>query len=63
MELQFEYCPLTWMFYSRKSNSKIYHIHEGSLRMLYKDNISSIEELLKKDKSFCIQHKYSVIGN
>ena len=44
------------MFYGRKANSKINHIHERSLRIVYKDNISSFEELLKKDKSFCIQH-------
>ena len=57
MESQFEYCPLTWMFYSRKANSKINHIHERSLRIVYKDNISSFEELLKKHKSFCIHHR------
>ena len=57
MESQFGYCPLTWMFYSRKANSKINHIHERSLRIVYKDNISSFEELLKKDKSFCIHHR------
>ena len=45
------------MFYSRKTNSKINHIHERSLRIVYKDNISSFEELLKKDKSFCIHHR------
>ena len=57
MESQFGYCPLTWMFYSRKANSKINHIHERSLRIVYKDNISSFEELPKKDKSFCINHR------
>ena len=45
------------MFYSRKANSKINHIHERSLRIVHKDNISSFEELLKKDKSFCIHHR------
>ena len=45
------------MFYSRKANSKINHINERSLRIVYKDNISSFEELLKKDKSFCIHHR------
>ena len=38
------------MFYSRKANFKINHIHERSLRIVYKDNISFFEELLKKDK-------------
>ena len=56
MESQFGYCPLTWMFYSRKANFEINHIHERSLRIVYKDNISSFQELPKKDKSFCIHH-------
>ena len=45
------------MFYNMKTYSKINHIHERSLRTVYKDNISSFEELLKKDKSFCIHHR------
>ena len=45
------------MFYSRKANSKINHVHKRSLRIVYIDNISSFEELLKKDKSFCIHHR------
>ena len=45
------------MFHSRKANSKINQLHERSLRIVYKDNISSFEELLKKDKSFCIHHR------
>ena len=54
MESQFGYCPLIWTFYSRKANSEINHIHERSSRIVYKDSISPFEELLKKDKSFCI---------
>ena len=57
VESQFGYCPLNWMFYGRKANFKIKHIHERSLRIVYKDNISSFEELLKKHKSFCIHHR------
>ena len=57
VESQFGYCPLNWMFYSRTTNSKINHIHEKSSRIMYKDNICSFEELLKKDKSFCIHFR------
>ena len=39
VESQFGYCPLTWMFYSRKANSKINHIYEKALRIVNKDNI------------------------
>jgi len=57
VESQFGYCPLTWMFHSRKANSKINHIHERALRIIYKDNNLSFEELLKKDNSFCVHHR------
>ena len=45
------------MIYYRKANSKISHIHERSLRIVYNHNISFFEELLKKDKFFCINHR------
>ena len=57
MELQFGHCPLAWMFHSRKAKSKKNHIHERSLRIVNNYNISPFEELLKKDKSFCIHHR------
>ena len=57
VESQFGYCQLTWMFHSRKANAKINHIHERAFRIVYKDNNSSFEELLRKDKSFCIHHR------
>ena len=31
VETQFEYCPLIWMFYSRKVNSKINNLQEQSM--------------------------------
>ena len=39
VESQFGYCPLTWMFHGRRENSKISHIHERSLRIVYRNNI------------------------
>ena len=57
VESQFGYCLLTWMFHTRKANAKINHIHERALRIVYKDNNSSFEELLRKNKSFCIHHR------
>ena len=53
IESQFKYCPLTWMFCSRKSNVKINRLHERSLRIVY-DFESSCEELLSKCNSFSI---------
>ncbi len=57
IESQFSYCPLIWMFCSRKLNRKINHIHERALRLVYNDYMSSFEELLKKDKTVCIHHR------
>ena len=48
---QFNYCPRTWMFYSRKLNSKINRLHERCLWLIYNDRISSYEELLDKDNN------------
>ena len=31
IESRFGYCPLVWMFHSRKVNNKINHLHESSL--------------------------------
>ena len=52
IESQFSYCPLISMVHSRGVNNKINHLHERSLRIVYKDNIISFEDLLKKDRSF-----------
>ena len=57
IESQFSYCPLIWMFHSRSVNNKINHLHERSLRIVCKNNISSFEYLLKKDRSFTIHHR------
>ena len=54
---QFGYCPLVWMFHGRVLNRKINHLHECSLRIVYKDSISSFHELLQKDHSFTIHHR------
>ena len=48
IESQFSYCPLIWMFCSRKMNKKINHIHERALRLVYDDYMTPFEELLLK---------------
>ena len=54
---QFSYSPLVWMFHSRKLNTKINNLHYRALRMVYRDEISSFEELLIKDGSITIHHR------
>ena len=56
---QFSYCPLVWMFSNRELNSRIDKIQERSLRILYKDDISTFEELLEKDKAITV-HDHNI---
>ena len=41
----FGYCPLVWMFHSRKLNSRINNIHERAFRIVHNDFVSSFAEL------------------
>ena len=42
---------------SRRLNSRINHIHERGLRIVYEDYMSSFAELLKINESVCIHHR------
>ena len=57
IESQFGYCSLIWMFHGYGLNNKINRLHEGSLRIVYKDNNSSPKDLLKKDNSSTVHHR------
>ena len=57
IESQFAYCPLIWMFCQRSSNTRINHLRERALGIVYNDNESIFEDLLKKDNSVSIHHK------
>ena len=48
---QFGYCPLVWMFHSRKLNNRINNIHERALRIVFRDYESTFQQLLKQNKS------------
>ena len=54
-EPQFKYCPLIWMFCSRKAKNKINKLHESALRIAY--DILNFEELIEKDNSLSILHQ------
>ena len=54
---QFGYCLLIWIFHGRGVNNEINHLHERSLRIVYKDNNSSFKELIEKDNSFIVHFK------
>ena len=44
---QFSYCPIIWMFSSRRSNNLINKVHERSLRLIPNDENSSFETFLQ----------------
>ena len=52
IESQFNYCPLIWMFHSRAINKRINSLQERALRVVYKDDNLTFEQLLEKDNSF-----------
>ena len=64
---QLNYCPLIWMFHSRKLNNRINKIQERALRLVYRDSKLTFDDLLKLDNSVtipsetfrCLQQKYS----
>ena len=45
------------MFHSRRLNNRINNIHERVLRLVYKDYISSFDDLIAKDNSFKIHQR------
>ena len=59
---QFSYCPLVWMFCSRRSNSLVNNVHERALRIIYDDHNSSYSELLMtKNESTIHQQNITIL--
>ena len=54
---QFNYCPLVWMFHNRTLNNKINRLHERALRLVYKNEKLTFQELLDKDGSVSVHHR------
>ena len=57
VESQFNYCPLIWMFHSRRLDNKINNLHEKAPRIVYSDYKSTFHELLNKDSSFSVHQR------
>ena len=52
----FSYGPIVWITHSRKMNERVNNNHGRALRIVYKDFISSFQELLVEDSSLNIIH-------
>ena len=57
IQSQFNYCPLVWMFHNRTLNNKVNKLHERALRIVYKNENLTFQELLEKDNSVTVHHK------
>lgn len=53
----FNYCPIIWMFCSRKMNNLINNVHKRALRVAYNDYDSTFEALLLKDHTLTIHQQ------
>ena len=53
---QFNYCPLIWMFHNRTLNNKINKLHERALRIVYRDENLTFQDLLEKDNTITVHH-------
>ena len=54
---QFNYCPLVWMFCSRKSNNLVSEVQERALRLTYKDNENSFQTLLYENNETSVHQR------
>ena len=60
---QVNYCPLIWMFHSRQLNNRINEMHERALKLLYRVNKLTFNDLLELDNSVTIhQRKLQILA-
>ena len=57
IQSQFNYFPLTWMFHNRTLNNKINKLHERALRIVYKNDNFTFQELLDIDSSITLNQR------
>ena len=57
IESQFNYCPLLWMCHDRQLGKRINSLHKRALRVVYKDENLTFDQLLEKDGSCRIHHR------
>ena len=55
---QFNYCPLVWMFCSRKSNNLVNKVQERTLRLIYKDNENNFQTFLNENNETSVSWKH-----
>ena len=54
---QFSYCPLLWVFCSRRSNNLINNIYERAHRATFDDHTNNFTKFLEKKREFTIHQQ------
>ena len=54
---QFKYCPLVWMFCSRKSSNLVNKVEERALRLTYEDNENNFQTLLNENNETSVHQR------
>ena len=54
---QFNYCPLVWMFCSRKSNNMVNKFQESALKLTCKDNGNHFQILLNENNEIPVHQR------
>ena len=54
---QLNYCPLVWMFCSKKSNNLANKVQERALRLTYKDNENNFQTLLNETNETSVHQR------
>ena len=57
-KIQFKYCPIIWMFYSRPSSNKINGLFKCCQRKIYNNERSNFGQRL--NKNFCSNHHKNI---
>jgi len=53
----FAHCPLIWVFHNRELNTKINTLHHRALRIVYRDETFSFQDLLSRDGTLTIHQR------
>ena len=57
IQSQFNFCPLVWMFCSRKSNNLVNKNQERVLRLTYKDNENNFQTSLNESNETSVHQR------
>ena len=57
IKFQFSYCPVIWIFRSRKSNNLVIEVQERALWLTYKDNENNFQLLRNENHETSVHQR------